>query len=185
MGKTPRDYMSEEAIENGKGTQVRFQEKEVKYSKIQFVKIYKGYDMLENIFTVRTYIQKHYDIDWPTLELLIKLMGMRLFTRKEYGEIPKEFGFSKFKTFLEQERIVLVSDHSDVEKRLFILSTKSKNIVTNFYMYLSGEKKIPEDYVNNPMFNSNKAVAFDKKKRELIKKMNQLPVPEHKKKLFL
>jgi len=185
MRDVPRNYISEDAKKNAVGKKIRFQEDKKKYSKIQFTQIYKGYDLLENIYTVRSYIQKHYDIEWSTLELYLKLMGMRLFTRKDYSEIPRDFQFHKFRTFRDKGYIMIVSDHPDVEKRVYTLSSNCKNIVTNFYAYLSGEKKIPEDSVNNPMFNKNKQLPFDKKKAELIKKMNQLPIPAHKKKLFL
>ena len=184
MERKARSYLSKKARESAKGVKILFQEDKEKYSKSQFAQIYKGYDFLENLLTVRTYIQKHYAIDFATLELLLKLMGMKVFTRAEYAEAPRDFGFLRFNTFLELGYVNIVSDHYDVEKRLFTLSTKGKNIVTNFYMYLSGEKKIPEDAVNNPMANSKKQVAYDKKKLELIKKMNQLPMPEHFKKLI-
>lgn len=185
MSDRPRDYLSDSVKKKAVGTDVRFLDNKKKYSSKQYVGIYKGYDMLENLFTVRSYIQKHYDISWSTLELYLKLMGMRIFTREEYSQVPRDFQFQKFKSLRDSGCIIVVSDHNKVEERLYTLSTKSKNIVTNFYAYLSGEKKIPEDSVNNPMFNKNKQVPFDKKKAELIKKMNQLPIPAHKKKLFL
>ena len=184
MKNTARSFLSKEAVKEAKGVDIHFHNEEPKYTRQAFAQIYKGYDFLENLFTVRTYIQKHYNIDFPHLELLLKLMGMRVFTRIEYSEIPRDYGFNRFNTFLREGHIVVLSTHNKVEMRLFTLSTKSKNIVTNFYAYLSGEKKIPEDYVNNPMFNSNKRVAYDKKKAELIKKMNKLPMSPHNKKLL-
>lgn len=184
MPKTARDHLSKRARKATKGMAVTFQEEKEKYSKDQFVQIYKGYDFLENILTVRTYIQKRYDIDLAKLELLLKLMGMRVFTRAEFSEVPKEYGLKTFYTFMEMGYINLLSDNHDVEKRLFCLNTRGKNIVINFYKYLSGEKKIPESGTKNPMANRNKQVPFDLKKMELIKKMNQLPIKEHNKFLF-
>lgn len=184
MERKARSYLSKKAKESAKGVKILFQDDKEKYSKSQYAQIYKGYDFLENLLPVRTYIQKHYGIDFATLELLLKLMGMKVFTRAEYSEAPKDFGFMRFNTFLDLGYVNIVSDHYDVEKRLFTLSTRGKNIVTNFYMYLSGEKKIPEDAVNNPMANSKKQVAYDKKKLEMIKKMNALPMPEHFKRLI-
>lgn len=184
MSNNAKDYLTDDVRKEMKGFRLNFHEEDTKYSKLQFAKIYKGYDFLENIFTIRTYVQKKYNIDWPTLELLLKLMGMKIFTRAEYSKVPKDFSFSRFNTFLEMGYINIISNHTDVEQRLFILNTKAKNIVVNFYKYLSGEKRIPEDGANNPLANKNKQVAFDKKKMALIKKMNKLPIPDHKKKLF-
>lgn len=181
---TARKKVSKQAREGLKGMQVVFNEEKEKYSKAQYAQVYKGYDFLENLLTVRTFVQKKYDIDWPTLELLLKLMGMQIFTRAEYSKIPKDFGFSRFNSFKELGYINLLSDHYDIEKRLFTISTKGRNIVINFYKYLSGEKRIPENLSQNPMAKKKKDVAYDKKKMKMIKIMNQLPIPEHTKKLF-
>lgn len=184
MKDNVKKYLSKEVIKKAKGTRIVLKDEHVKYSKKQYAEVYKGYDFLGNLFVVRTYIQKYYEIEFDTLELFLKLMEMRIFTRKEYGDLPKRFTFSRFNTILDKGYIVVLSDHIDVEKRLFTLSVKARNIVINFYAYLSGEKKIPEDSRNNPMANKNKMVNFDKKKLDLIKKINQVPVPEHIEKLF-
>lgn len=182
--QTPRSLLSKASKDALVGSRVYHQEEKEKYSKKQFVQIYKGYDFLENLYVVRTYIKKHYDVDSRMLEILLKLMGMKVFTRAEYSALPKQFTFNKFSSIKDSGYINLLADHKDVEQRLFCLNTKGKNIVINFYQYLSGEKKIPEDGELNPMANKNKQVPFDKKKMALIKKMNRTPIPEHKKKLF-
>lgn len=184
MKEKPEDYLSETAVESAKDLRIQFYEDKEKYSKRQYAYIYKGYDFLENLLSVRTYIQKRYEIDFPTLELLLKLMGMKIFTRKDFAATPREFSHQRFRTVLDSGLIVVLADHDDVERRLFTLSVKSKNIVVKFYQYLSGEKKIPEDYANNPLNNKNRRVTFDKKKMDVIKLMNQLPPKPHNKTLF-
>jgi hypothetical protein len=184
MSETARQYLSEEAVKKVKGMNVTFIEDKKKYSKTQFIKIYKGYDMLENFFTVRSYIQKRYKIDIHMLEILLKLMGMRVFTRAEFSNIPKEFTYNRFNSIQDSGFINLISDHTDVEKRVWTLNGKGKIIVTNFYKYLSGEKRIPVDGTRNPMAHGKKSIAFDKKKLDLIKKMNALDPKAHIKKLY-
>lgn len=184
MGKTARSLLRKNIKDGIKGTRVAFLEEKEKYSKLQFVRVYKGYDFLENLHTVRSYIQKRYDIDLDTLELLLKLMGLRLFTQADFMWVPKKFGNSRFTTFKKKGFLTLVADHRKSAKRIWGLNMKGKAIVTHFYKCLSGEEKISEDPALNPMFNDKKQVAFDKKKMAIIKELNRTPPPEHFKKLF-
>jgi hypothetical protein len=75
-------------------------------------------------------------------------------------------------------------DHEAYDKRIYCLNTIGRNIVVTFYEYLSGEKKIPEDSKFNPLANKSNLVKFDKKRMEMIKKLNKLEVSEHNKHLF-
>lgn len=188
--RTAKTYVSEKAQKELKGKGIIITHPDTdegrndKYSKARFIQVYKGYDMLGDLFAVRTFIQKQYDINTYLFEILLKLMALRVFTRAEYREIPKSFKYSKFNNILDTGLVNMVMDHWDTERRLFALNTKGKNIMINFYKYLSGEKRIPETARYNVMANSKKQVAYDKKKLELIKRMNKLPIPEHKKFLF-
>lgn len=161
-----------------------FLSEEEKYSKAKFIHVYKGYDFLENLYTIRTFIQKKYDLDFKTLELLLKLMGLRVFNREMFAEVPKYFEYRNWNSFLDMGFTNMVMDHADTDQRLYCLNTKARNIVIRFYEYLSGEKKIPEESKFNPLANKNTSVAFDKKKLEMIKKLNQLDPKEHTKYLF-
>ena len=154
------------------------------YSKKRFAYVYKGYDFLENLYPVRIYIQKRYELDRHILEILLKLMGMKIFTRALYSEISKSFTYSRWDSIVKSGYLNLIMDHPDVEKRMWTLNSKGRNIVIKFYKYLSGEEKIPEDSVHNPMANKKTQKPFDRKKMETIRKLNLLPIPEHKKSLF-
>ena len=81
-----------------------------------------------------------------------------------------------------KERFVYVSRGYDFLENISVVRAY---IVIEFYEYLSGEKKIPEDKYKNPMAHPDKQIPFDRKKMELIKKLNKLEVPEHKRFLFL
>ncbi|SED10924.1 hypothetical protein SAMN04489761_4302 [Tenacibaculum sp. MAR_2009_124] len=154
------------------------------YSKKRFAYIYQGFDFLENLYVIRTYIQKRYSLDRHILEILLKLMGMKIFTRAQYSEISKSFTYSRWDSILNSGYLNILMDHYNVEERIYTLNPKGRNIVIKFYKYLSGEEKIPEDSVHNPMANKKTQKPFDKKKMDAIKKLNQLDVSEHKKSLF-
>lgn len=183
MAKKNSEFIPEYKKKKLKGIEIKLREDKEKYSQKQYLQIYKGYDFLENIMVVRNYIQKYYDIDWQCLELLLKLMGMRVFTVKDYTDLPKDYSYSRFNNMRDRGFIALLQENNSVEKSLFCLSVKGQNICTNFYAMLSGEKKIPEDSRHNLMAKRD-ATAFDKKKMNLIEKLNQLPVKEHFKTLF-
>jgi hypothetical protein len=184
MNIKPKELLSESAKKMAKNIKVDYFDDKEKYTKRQFAQIYKGYDFLENMLVVRTYIQRYYDIDFPTLELLLKLMGMKIFTMADYQRLPKQFSLFKFKRALNDDLVVLLADNKQVQYRLYTLSTRSKNICVKFYQLLSGEEKIPESGSKNPMANSSSQTKFDKKKMDMVKLINQLPVKDHNKTLF-
>ena len=185
--RTAKEYLTSEvkSVLKEQKVGVRFLDNpegdKLKYSKMQFVEIYKGYDMLEDLFTVRTYVQKKYDIDHYLFEVLLKLMGMKVFTRLEYSKLPKPFNYKRLQNMVDTGLVNLVADHWDAEKRLYSLNTKGRNIVITFYKHLSGEVPIPEESKFNPMANKNKNTPYDKKKMEVIKQLNKTPIAEHKK----
>jgi len=184
--KSAKSYLSTKTQEALRGQSIKVEiaaseSGKLKYSKMQFVEIYKGYDMLEDLFTVRTYIQKKYNIDHYLFEVLLKLMGMKIFTRLEYSKLPKPFNYKRLQNMIDTGLVNLVSDHWDVEKKLYSLNTKGRNIVIAFYKHLSGEVPIPENSRFNVMANKNKNTPYDKKKMEVIKQLNKTPIPEHKK----
>lgn len=156
-----------------------------KYSKQRFLNVYKGYDMLENLYVVRSFVLKKYNISNQMLEMLLRLMGLKLFTWADFAETPRRFTLNRWSSVMDSGYVNLVMDHKKMEQRIYSLNTKGRNIVVNFYEYLVGEKKIPIEPSKNPMAHKKKQVAFDKKKLAFIKKLNEMEVPKHKKKMFL
>lgn len=184
MIKKNNKYVCEHAKKNLKGVSINLAEDNDKYTLNRAIQIYRNYDLLENLLVTRSYIQKRYSIDWQGLELLLKLMGMRIFTIKDYTELPKDFSYTRFRNALERGWIQLIQDHNSAQYRVYGLSTKAKNIVVRFYKTLFGEEKIPEDGRINPMAKKSAQIAFDKKKMDLVKKLNKLPNKLHFKKLY-
>tara|TARA_B100000809_G_scaffold209592_1_gene212628 strand:+ start:2238 stop:2795 length:558 start_codon:yes stop_codon:yes gene_type:complete len=169
----------------GESIRVNYLQEEDKYSKDRYHQVYKGYDFLGDISTVRAFIQKKHDIDWNTLELLLKLMALKVFSFDSFKDVPKRFHLNRWSEFLTWGYVNLIMDHEAYDKRIYCLNTIGRNIVVTFYEYLSGEKKIPEDSKFNPLASKSNLVKFDKKRMEMIKKLNKLETPEHNKHLFL
>lgn len=155
----------------------------IKYSRTDYLVVYQGYDFLENLMVVRTYIQKKYNIRLILLEILLYLYPKNIFTFEDYRTMPRDFRYNKIQNILDTGHAKIISIGENKTKNLYALSASGKNIVCNFYEHLSGEKKIPESYKTNPMA-MKKACSFDKMKMETIKKLNQKGVKDHMKPLF-
>ena len=182
--KNELDKTIQESLKGSK-ISINYLHKEDKYSKVRYHQVYKGYDFLGDINTVRVYIQKKNKIDWFTLELMLKLMALKVFSFDSFKEIPKNFYLNRWNNFLKLGYVNLVMDHNSYQKKIYCLNTIGRNIVISFYEYLSGEKKIPEESRLNPMANKATQLKYDKKKMEMIKKLNKAEVPDHNKYLYL
>jgi len=168
----------------GKNISINYAENNNKYTNTKFFNVYRGFDFLGNIYVVRSYVQKKNNITWATLEILLKLMEYKFFSVRMFLDVPRNFSNLKWTTFLEKDFVNLVMDHNEYKEKVYCLNTRGRMIVTSFYEYLSGEKKIPEDSVHNPMANEETKVPFDKKKLDMIKRLNKLEPAKHIKYLF-
>lgn len=154
-----------------------------KYSKVEHLAFFRGYDLLENMIVARPYIQRRYNIDQGLLELLLFLAPKQYFTQKDYREMPKQFRYCSIKNLMNTGFVGIIQNGDSLDRHIYHINRKGSEIVRHFYEILSGEKKIPEDYTN-PLARKKTRTPFDKKKMDLITALNQLPVPESKKALF-
>lgn len=157
--------------------------KKNKYSKHLHLKLFEGYDLLENLIVARPYIQRKYKIDLGLFEILLFLHGKKFFNQKDYAEMPKQFKYRSIKNLLNTGYVGVVQNGENLAKHVYRLNTPGTIIIKDFYEVLSGEKKFLEDY-NNPLARKKTRTPFDKKKMDLILKINQAPAPEKKKALY-
>ncbi len=143
-----------------------------KYSRTQMV-VNEGYDFLENISAVRPYIQAKYNIKIRLLELLLCLYPKQAFTWSDYRNIPKAYTYRTMSKLINEGYIVVFSHGKNKSCHLYCLSQQAKLIVTQYYKHLSGERKIPEDYRNNPL-QRERVIKYTKKRMSLIEKMNAM-----------
>lgn len=155
------------------------------YLKKLHVEFFCGYDMLELMLIARPYIQKRYNIDLGLLELLLFLSPKQFFTQKDYAEMPKQFKYRSIKNLLATGFVSIIQNGECLADHLYRVNRKGSEIVRHFYEILSGEKKIPEVPYRNPLAKTGTRTAYDKKRMDLIKKINQLPAPDSKKPLYL
>ena len=142
-----------------------------------------NYDILEHLHIVRHYFAKVKKVNLDELELLLALYPKQFFTQSEYKFICKQYTYNRIKKFIDMGYIVLFSKDKNKMHGVYCLSVPAKHIVQDFYMCLSGEKKMSEDYTINPIF-SKKQSTTDRKKAYIIQTINKMAVPESKKALF-
>jgi len=189
--KPVKEMLSEDAIKAMKEQNIGVKyaanknSKKDKYSKALHLEFFCGYDLLENLIVARPYIQKRYEIDRQLLELLLYLGPKQFFTQEDYGKMPKQFKYGSIKNLLATGFVNIVQNGDCLSSHLFRVNRKGSEIIRHFYEILSGEKKIPEVPYRNPLARTTTRTAYDKKRMDLIKKINELPAPDSKKPLYL
>jgi len=136
--------------------------------------ITEGYDLLENLLVVRPYIQKRYSLGLRLFELLLYLKSKKIFTYYDYYYMPKSFTYLRIQKLIEMGHVVQLNEARSKVDMLFKLSVKSSNIVEEFYQLLSGEKKFPLSWKDNPMVRKA-APESDRLKVNLMKSLNAMP----------
>jgi len=154
-------------------------EKFPRYTKPQFLRVFAGYEFLENLLVIRPYIQKKYDIKLPFLELLLYLAPKSYFSYYDYFEMPKQFKYNRIQKLIDEGWISIFSNGKTKRETVYKLTKKSRTIIMDFYKLLAGEEQIPAD--KNPLL---KPTGIDKMRSDLIKKLNFKGPSETKKSLF-
>lgn len=187
--KPVREMVSEAAFKTMKESNIKLvydyndESKKNKYSKQFNLKLFQGYDILENLIVVRPYIQKKYNIDLNMLEILVYLYARKFFVQADYTDMPKQFSYRSIRNMLDTKFISIVQHGGDLSKHIYRINQSGAHIVKEFYELLSGERKFPEDHTN-PLARKKTRTKFDKRKMDLILKINQAPAPDKKKPLY-
>jgi hypothetical protein len=189
MAKKVRDMVSEDTFKTLKEKNITLaynhkgKSKDIKYSKVNRLAFFQGYDLLENLIVVRPYIQKKFNIDLGMLETLLYLSAKQFFTQADYAEMPKQFKYRSIKNLIKTGFVGILQNGENLGKNVYKVNRVGHEIVRHFYEVLSGEKKMAEDYTN-PLARKKTRTPFDKKKMDLIQKINQLPAPDSKKSFY-
>lgn len=149
------------------------------FSKPKFLEIYTGYDFLENLGVTITYMTKKHKIELRLLYLLLHLMGHKKgITVTAYEAYPKGLNHTKIDSLVKEGWINLFQEASSKRNNIYTMSTKGKNFVIEFYELLVGVQKFNQSSKINPMAKDD-ANAYDKKRNEVLKKINNLPMKDY------
>lgn len=133
----------------------------------------RQHNFLKHWRVVRYWAKRKYDITDTDLEILLYLYDLDLFTRKQFKSFEGLLSWDKtrFNTLVDKGYIIQWrEDKTRRQAKLYTLSVAAKRMCTTVYKKLLQEEHIPENKVNNPIFQGNNYA--DKMYRKAIRKMN-------------
>lgn len=147
-------------------------QKTKKYLK-EHLKVDNCYNMLEYYYIVKVYMMRKHNVQSILFELLFYLYPKKYFTLIDYKKFPTNYTYKRIEIPLQKGWIELFRNHRLKTKRIYRLSRKSRHLVMDFYRYLSGEKQIPTNRANNPLFAGKKNTPREDKIRQMMIEMSQ------------
>lgn len=144
------------------------------YNRLQFARIYKGYDFLENFAFVKAYIMKKYEMDRiQLLEILLYLVPKNFFTLKDFADVRTlTYTYKKIDILVNKGYVAIASTGRAKSDHLYTCTAKARQIVQETYEMLSREIPIPEDNVLDT------DIKTDKLKSKIIKELNKKTKPK-------
>ncbi|EHQ41557.1 hypothetical protein [Myroides odoratus] len=144
------------------------------YTKLQFARIYKGYDLLEDFGYVRHAIQRKYDISVTLLETILYLVPKNYFMVDDLREITQiRYTYKKVDTLIRLGYVTRAAKGGNKNEHLYTATAKARQICQEMHEMLAGEIPIPEE-----LYNTKEASKSDLIKAEIIKKLNKKEKPK-------
>lgn len=126
---------------------------------------------------LKYYTKRKYNLGEPELEVLIYLYDEHLFTREHFENFEGLLSWDKDRWYkLKRDGWIDVwRDHDAHPKQsLYMLSKKSRDMITSLYKKLYQEEPLGTKGRTNPIFEGQKPSCYqDKRYRKFIKKMNE------------
>jgi len=151
----------------------------IEYSMPTFLRLYTGYDFLENLIFAIPYIQRKYGFERKEfLTVLLYLYPKNIFSLWDFDNVRfVRFSLRKIE-LLERRGLVRCIYDTKVEgDRLFQLTIKGRRIVEEFYKVLSGEVEMDPEVFDRSVY------GIDKRYKRSVEKLQQ-GEPSEKRKAF-
>lgn len=132
------------------------------------------YDYLKYWKIVKYYYQRKYNLSTSELDLILFLYSEKYFTRKTLELFDNILSWDKnrIKKMMDEGWILIFRESKPGSPRIYELSYKSRNLVTNIYKNLECSETIPTHPTINKMF--RKGARFtDKTHRMVLLEMNK------------
>lgn len=148
----------------------------------------QGCDLLQYNIVVRPFILRKYNIKEPKfLDLLLYLYPIQFFSTKDFKVLPMyQFSIS-FKNLIEEGYVHILVKKQVSSGHIYALTELAKDIVKDYYAYLSGEKVIVNNSLYNPFAgeDSTKADQMRMKVMEKLKHQSEKNPSHFRKGLYL
>lgn len=140
---------TKELLKEG-GYRARAKTIEGKYYKKDAV-VNMDYNLLENMYVVRKFVQKKFNIELRDLEILLYLFPKGFFSHRDYKNFPLSYTHRRINSVIKKGFVRIFTEGANYEKHTYTLTKSAKHMVIVFYKYLSGELSIPITSENNPL----------------------------------
>lgn len=114
---------------------------EDQYSIPTFLRLYSGYDFLENLIFVIPYLKLKYDFNtYSYILALLNLYPKNIFSLSDYQDIKfTRFSMLKITTLEKKGLARCIYNHHNQGKKLYQLTKKGRDVVEDTYKLLAGE----------------------------------------------
>lgn len=142
---------------------------EPKYTKLQYLRVYRGYDLLENFGFARLAVQRKHNIDVTLLEHILFLVPKNIFTIQDLRDISSiRYTYKKIDTLIRLGYVSRVTQGYNKEESLYKTTAKAREICQELHEVLAGEQPIPTDILT-----TKNASKSDLLKASIIKRLNE------------
>jgi len=130
-------------------------------------------DYLKYWRVIRQYIKVKYGLTQSDLDIILFLNSEGYFDKDKFSEFDSILSWDeqRFNKLLRDGWIEVFRKRKGKVKGLYMLSYKSKRVITSIYKKLNGEE-LPTSPSQNPMFLKNVSYS-DKQYRKAIMNMNE------------
>jgi len=109
------------------------------------------YNMLENQYVVRKFVEKKFNLSLRELEILLYLFPKGYFSHRDYKQFPMSYTHRRINSVIDSGLVKIFREGDNQSKHVYTLTKSAKHKVISYYKYLSGELKVPTNPQNNPM----------------------------------
>jgi|SRR5690606_7194344 len=150
---------------------------EVEYSMPTFLRLYKGYDFLENLIFALPYIQRKYGFERKEfLTVLLYLYPKNIFSLWDFANVRfVRFSLRKIELLEKRGLVRCIYDTTVEGDRLFQLTVKGRRIVEEFYKVLAGEVEMDPEVFEITDY------TIDKRYKKSVEKLQQGEPNENRK----
>jgi len=130
------------------------------------------YNLLENQYVVRRFVEKKFKLSLRDLEILLYLYPKGYFSLKDYKMFPLSYTHRQITSVISKGFVKIFHEGENKAKHVYTLSKSAKHMVVSYYKYLSGELQVPISSENNPLVRKD-ASNHEKKIINMFKEMRK------------
>jgi hypothetical protein len=141
---------------------------------IRYQRYVPKHDFLKNWRVIRLWAMRKYKISEVNLEILLALYSEGLFTQGQFDKVVMTNNWNKRRldSLIEQGHIHIFRKRQKNAAAKYELTRSARKMCSSIYKKLTGEEKISESSVNNPIFKASNSSYANRQLQKAIKIVN-------------